>query len=193
MVSRNAARGPAELERSARDVIPGIIGGNMIRNQLKPIFLLALSLACGWNLGFHSPPPATASPLAQPSALGTWKGESLCVGNHPSCKNEVVVYRFEEAPGKAGVVLLLADKIIEGQRVPMGKLEFQNDEAKGELSCEFTRGQTHGLWQFKITGDRMEGTLVLLPNKELVRRVGVKKVRAEALPPPPARELYEGV
>ena len=165
----------------------------MTRNQLKPVFLLALALACGWNLSFHSPPPATASLLAQPSALGTWKGESLCVGNHPSCKNEVVVYRFEEVPGKPGVVVLLADKIIEDRRVPMGKLEFQNDETKGELSCEFSRGQMHGLWQFKVIGDGMEGTLVLLPNKELVRRVGVKKVRAEEVPAPPAREMYEGV
>jgi len=193
MVTRYAVHGPAERCRSARDVMPGITGGNLIRNQLKPVFILVLLLACGWNLSFHSPPPATASPLAQPSALGTWKGESLCVGNHPSCKNEVVVYRFEVARGKAGVVLLLADKIIEGRRVPMGKLEFQNDEAKGELSCEFSRGQTHGLWRFKVMGEGMEGTLVLLPKKELVRRVEVKKVRAEEVPAPPAREMYEGV
>ncbi|HKQ03775.1 MAG TPA: hypothetical protein VJ464_01485 [Blastocatellia bacterium] len=165
----------------------------MIRNQLKPVFILTLLLAWGWILSLHHSPPATASPLAPPAALGTWKGESLCVGNHPACKNEVVVYRFEAVTGKAGVVVLLADKIIEGRRVPMGKLEFQNDEAKGELTCEFTRGQTHGLWQFTVTGGRMEGTLVLLPERELVRRVLVKKVRAEEVPPAPARELYEGV
>ena len=165
----------------------------MIRNQLKPVFVLALSLACGWILSLHYPPPATASSLAPAAVLGTWKGKSLCVGNRPACKAEVVVYRFEEVPGKPGVVVLLADKIIEGRRVPMGKLEFQNDEAKGELSCEFSRGQTHGLWQFKVTGERMEGTLVLLPGREQVRRVAVKRVQAEEVPPAPARELYEGV
>ncbi|HJQ22950.1 MAG TPA: hypothetical protein VKA60_03465 [Blastocatellia bacterium] len=165
----------------------------MIRNQLKPVFILTLPLACIWVLSLHYPPPATASPLAPPAVLGTWKGESLCVGNRPACKNEVVVYRFEAVPGQADVVVLLADKIIEGRRVPMGKLEFQNDEAKGELSCEFTRGQTRGLWQFKVTGERMEGTLMLLPDKEVVRRVGVKKVRAEEVPTAPARESYEGV
>jgi hypothetical protein len=125
--------------------------------------------------------------------LGTWKGDSICVGNRPACKNEVVVYRFEAILGKPGVVLQLADKIIEGQRVPMGKLEFQYNEAKGELSCEFTKGQTHGLWQFTVSADNMEGTLVLLPGKEPARRVKVKRVGEDEVPPAPARESYEGV
>src|SRR5690349_13381860 len=121
----------------------------MTLNWLKPVVILALLLVCGWNLSLPCQSMITPSHFTPPSALGTWKGESICVGNRPACKNEVVVYRFEAVPGKAGVLLLLADKIIEGQRVPMGKLEFQNDEAKGGLSCEFTRGQTHGLWEFK--------------------------------------------
>ena len=29
------------------------------------------------------------------SVVGTWSGESICVGNRPACKDEVVVYRFE--------------------------------------------------------------------------------------------------
>ena len=164
----------------------------MIRNQPMPEIILTLCLACICILSLDHISPATASALAPPSVLGTWKGESLCVGNHPACKNEVVVYRFETIPGKAGVVLMLADKIIAGRRVPMGKLEFQNDEAKGELSCEFTRGQTHGLWQFKVTGSGIEGTLVVLPDRELARRVSVKRVREEDVPAPPAREDYEG-
>jgi hypothetical protein len=57
------------------------------------------------------------------------------------------------------MVLQLADKIINGKRVPMGKLKFRYDESKRELSCEFTRGQTQGLRQFKVTGEKMEGTL----------------------------------
>jgi len=90
------------------------------------------------------------------------------------------------------MVLQLADKIIDGKRVAMGKLEFRYDESKDELSCEFTTGQTHGLWQFKVTGDSMEGTLVLLPDRETVRRVNVKKVREDEVPVPPARESYDG-
>ena len=119
-------------------------------------------------------------------------GESICAGDRPACKNEVVVYRFEAVAGKPGVVTLLADKIINGQREPMGKLDCQYDEAKGTLSGEFTRGQTHGLWQFQISGDTMEGTLVILPARDLARRVKVRRVREDQVPAAPARELYEG-
>jgi hypothetical protein len=127
-----------------------------------------------------------------PSVVGTWKGESLCVGNRPACKNEVAVYRFEAIPGKAGMFLQLGDKIINGKREPMGKLEYRYDEAKGELSSEFTIGQTHGLWQFKVTGETMEGTLTELPGREVVRRVKVKRVSETEVPPAPARALYDG-
>src|SRR5207244_3629789 len=59
-------------------------------------------------------------------------------------------------------------------------------------SGEFTRGQTHGLWQFQISGDTMEGTLVILPARDLARRVKVRRVREDQVPAAPARELYEG-
>ena len=138
--------------------------------------------------------PTSGTPLpAPPSVLGTWKGESTCVGNRPACRNEVAVYRFEAVPGKAGVILQLADKIIEGKREPMGKLEFQYDEAKGDLSCEFTTPRAHARWEFKVIGDVMEGTLILLPGKELVRRVKVKRVSETEVPAAPARESYDGM
>src|SRR5689334_25321754 len=90
---------------------------------------------------------------AAAAVVGTWTGESLCVGDRPACKNEVVVYRFEAVAGKPGVVTLFADKIINGQREPMGKFDCKYDEAKGTLSCEFIKRQTHGLWQFQVSGD----------------------------------------
>ena len=78
----------------------------------------------------------------------TWTGESICVGNRPACKNEMVVYRFEPVVCKSTLVTLLADKIIKGKRVPMYKLDFQYDEAKRTLSC--------GRWEYRIAGDTMD-------------------------------------
>jgi hypothetical protein len=94
--------------------------------------------------------------------------------------------------GKSDVVLLLADKIIEDKRVPMGKLECRYDDATAKLSCEFTIRQTHGLWQYTPSGDTMDGTLVLLPDRELGRRVKVKRVSDKDVPLAPAKEMYEG-
>src|ERR1043166_1631348 len=125
-----------------------------------------------------------------PSVVGSWRGDSTCVGNRPACRNEDVVYRIEAIAGEPDAVLWFADKIIDGKREATCMLKFKYDEARGTLSGEFTRGQTHGLWEFKIDGDTMEGTLVLLPDKMLGRRVKVKRVREDQLPPAPARELY---
>src|SRR5215510_2243707 len=152
---------------------------------------LVLAIVCSLSAIL---PAAAASPcsIAVVSVLGTWKGESICVGNRPACKNEIVVYRFESVPDRSSVVLLFADKIIDGQRVPMGKLEFQYNEAKGELSCEFTKNQTHGLWEFTVKGDALEGTLVLLPGTEPGRRVKVKRVSESEVPKAPGKEEYEG-
>ncbi|HSL55957.1 MAG TPA: hypothetical protein VK868_16245 [Pyrinomonadaceae bacterium] len=60
-----------------------------------------------------------ARPMNASSLVGTWSGESICVGKRSACKNEVVVYRFEPVAGRSTLITLLADKIIRGKRVPM--------------------------------------------------------------------------
>ena len=154
--------------------------------------LIIVAVTC-FSSSFLCQPAPIPSIVTSPAIFGTWKGESICVGNRPACKNEVVVYRFEAVAGKSGVVLQLADKIIAGKRVPMGKLEFRYDDSRGELTGEFRVGQTHGLWQFRVRGERLVGTLEVLPDRELARRVNVKRVGEEEVPKPPARETYEGV
>jgi hypothetical protein len=57
----------------------------------------------------------------------------------------------------------------------MGVLDFKYDGAKQTLTCDFTRGHTHGIWEFTVQKDTMEGTLIVLPDKILARRVKVKK------------------
>lgn len=156
---------------------------------VEALFIFALVFSQNPSL---SQSAASPSNVVAASVLGTWKGESICVGNRPACKNEIVVYRFESVPGKSSVVLLFADKIIDGQRVPMGKLEFQYNEAKGELSCEFTKNQTHGLWEFTVKGDALEGGLVLLPGREPGRRVKVQRVSESEVPKAPGKAEYEG-
>jgi hypothetical protein len=124
------------------------------------------------------------------SIVGTWTGQSICVGNRQACKNEVVVYRFEPVAGKATFVTLLADKIIKGKRIPMYKLDFQYDESKRTLSCDFTQGRTRGTWEYKIIGDSMEGTGVVRASKSVARSVKVKRVREDQLPAAPDHDSY---
>ena len=130
-----------------------------------------------------------ARPMSAAGVTGTWSGESVCVGNRAACKNEMVVYRLEPVAGKSTLVTLLADKIVKGKRVPMYKLDFQYDETRHTLSCEFTQGHTRGNWEYKVTSDAMEGTGIVAGNS-VVRRVKVKRVREDQMPAAPDRESY---
>ena len=107
--------------------------------------------------------------------VGNWTGDSICVGPFPACHDEKVIYRIPKAPDETGKVTITADKIVDGKPETMGVLDFKFDPENATLICEFTRGKTHGLWEFKVKGDTMEGTLVVLPDKTLARRVKLKK------------------
>ena len=127
-----------------------------------------------------------------PSAFaGTWTGTSTCVGNRPACKNETVVYRFVPIVGHPKQLRQLADKIIEGKRVPMGALEFELNERTGVLESEFKRGHTHGIWSYSVTGDSLTGTLIILPERSIGRDVKVRRVTDTEVPAAPALREYE--
>lgn len=148
-------------------------------------FVVAVILGAGL-------PAAAASPAATPrDAVGTWTGSSTCVGDRPACKNETVVYRFVPVDGKPDRVRLLADKILEGKRVPMGALDCENDAANGRVRCEFTRGRTHGVWLYVVNGDAMTGTLEVLPERTIGRDVKVRRVADAEVPPAPALHEYD--
>jgi hypothetical protein len=128
--------------------------------------------------------------MSAAGVTGTWSGESICVGNRPACKNELVVYRFEPVIGRSNLITLLADKIVRGKRVPTYKLDFQYDESRRTLSCEFNQGYTRGTWEYRITVDTMEGAGMVSSGKSVARRVKVKRVREDQTPAAPDRNSY---
>ncbi len=134
---------------------------------------------------------AQQSTAPTPGFLGTWTGSSTCVGNRPACKNEQVVYRFRPIADQPRVLKLLADKIIDGKRVPLGALECRLNTNGDTSTCEFTRGRTTGIWEYKMSGEAMTGTLVILPDKTLGRRVEVHRVSDDQVPKAPDLSEYE--
>lgn len=116
--------------------------------------------------------------------VGNWTGDSICVGPFPACHDEKVIYRIPKGPDTAGTVTITADKIVNGKPELMGVLDFKYDAAKDTLTCDFVRGNTHGLWEFSVQGNTMEGTLVVLPEKTLARRVKLKKDTVTPSPTP---------
>jgi hypothetical protein len=122
---------------------------------------------------------------------GTWKGKSTCVGDRPACKDETVVYRFVPFVGSTWQLRLLADKIIEGKRVPMGALLFAYDDTTRGLRCDFKRGTTHGVWMFIVEGDSLKGELIVLPDGEKARDVRARRIDDAHVPPAPALKAYD--
>ena len=107
--------------------------------------------------------------------IGNWTGESICVGNNPACHDEKVVYRISQSPTEPGQLIITMDKIIDGKPETMAVLNFKYDSEKGTLVGEFKNARYHGLWEFTVKGNMMEGTLSLLPARTIGRRVKVKK------------------
>jgi hypothetical protein len=110
--------------------------------------------------------------------LGDWAGESVCVGYRPACRDERVVYHVKKKAGEADALTLAADKIVDGKPEEMYALDFKYDASKHTLTGEFTVNGTHGVWEFEVKGEAMEGTLKILPEGKLARRVKVSKVTA---------------
>ncbi|MDQ3820082.1 MAG: hypothetical protein M3362_20725 [Acidobacteriota bacterium] len=107
--------------------------------------------------------------------VGNWTGESICTGNLQSCHDEKVIYRVAKTdePDK---VRITADKLVNGKPETMGVFDFKYDSEKRTLVNEFTNSRgVHGVWELKVKGDEMKGTLTLLPDKSVVRHVKVKK------------------
>ena len=124
------------------------------------------------------------APDSLSKVLGEWEGESICVDkNRPACKNEHVVYHVKKKDGESDTVTIAADKIVNGKPEEMGVLECKYDASKSTLTCEFTVNSTHGVFEYTVKGDEMEGTLKILPAGTLGRRINVKRAPADAAPP----------
>ena len=88
---------------------------------------------------------------------GTWRGESICVTGASACHNESVVYYIKDVPDRPDLVLIRADKIVDGKAITMGTGQWHYDRAQHTL--EWRTPQQ--VWLLKITSNRIEGTLKL--------------------------------
>ena len=104
------------------------------------------------------------------SPVGVWRGESVCVGDSSSCKDEKVVYYIEAVADKPNAMFIRADKIVDGKAITMGSGPWEFNRAKHTLSWETPQR----VWLLTINGKRMEGTLTL-PGNIVVRRMTLTK------------------
>ena len=120
---------------------------------------------------------ASAQEHAVDEVRGTWRGTSTCTDRAamPACQDETVVYEVRNGD-KAGTAVLAADKIVNGERVPMGEMTFVYDAALGCWRSDFESPRLKSRWCFTVDRNTMSGTARLLPGNELVRRIAVTRV-----------------
>ncbi|MDT4968165.1 MAG: hypothetical protein QOJ64_2902 [Acidobacteriota bacterium] len=141
---------------------------------------LILSVLCTSSWGVAQDKERQGEQGSVSHLVGNWSGESICVNKDkfPACHDEQVVYRIAKSTGNSAALTLTMDKIVNGRPETMGAFEFVYDPQKQTLSSEFTRNNWHGIWGLAVKGERMDGTLVTLPDKTVVRRINVTKVSA---------------
>ena len=122
---------------------------------------------------------AASSPSATPrdAILGEWRGTSTCVDHvrYPACKNETVIYHFRPKGDDPATVVLAADKVVDGKVLPMGEFDCTYDAKRGAWISELLNERVHILWTFVVRGRAIQGTLVDLPDRLLIRKVAVQR------------------
>jgi hypothetical protein len=137
----------------------------------KPLAAAVLALTTFPTFGLAAPEAAR-----QVAPTGLWRGTSTCTDRvaAPACHNEAVVYEFTSG-AQPGTVLWKADKVIDGVRQPMGEMDLAYDASEACWKAEFTSPRVHSFWCLVVDGSHMTGTARLLPGKQLVRRIDVRK------------------
>lgn len=127
--------------------------------------LLLSSMAVAGAAG--ATPTASNGPITK--LAGEWHGRSLCVTTRrPACTDETVVYAISVVDAKAGTLKLAADKIVAGQREPMGVFDCRFETTRQQLICPMGTSQ----WQFRWDGRMLIGGL-LDPAEGAIRFVEV--------------------
>ncbi len=87
-----------------------------------------------------------------------------------SCRNETVVYYIKNVPDRPDLVIIQADKIVEGKAITMGTGQWQYNRAQRTLEWRMPQQ----VWLLKVTGNRIDGTLTL-SDKTVFRKVTLEK------------------
>ena len=96
--------------------------------------------------------------------LGRWVGDSHCVGAHPGCHEEHVIYQVDSAgPHRA---TLDGFRVAGRDTVDMGPLSCERADREPALACH----TPNGTWNFRVVQNRLEGTLIL-NDSTVMRRV----------------------
>jgi hypothetical protein len=100
--------------------------------------------------------------------IGDWSGTSICQVKNSPCHDESVVFHISKNTG-VDTFYINASKIVNGIEQGMGILPFVYDKSTNQLT-----GTAYGIWTFKISKTKLEGTMLF--HGELYRKITVYKI-----------------
>ena len=118
--------------------------------MVRSIFIALVAIGV---LAHRTPAQATT---AAPTALGVWRGTSLCLVQPSACHDEVVVYRITRMK-TSDSLSVDARKIVNAQEEVMGVLACGVAAQGTLLTCTIR----NGAWRFTLRGDSLVGELRL--------------------------------
>ena len=120
-----------------------------------------------------SPAWSQAVPAAQQSSAHGKASRSVPLPDSP-CHDEHVVYHIAADKKNPAQLTIDADKIVNGSPQFMGTVFCQYHANEANLSCT-TNTDKKDDWEFHISAKTMTGTLTLGAEKQLFRRINVRK------------------
>jgi hypothetical protein len=83
---------------------------------------------------------------------------------------------YHGTPGTTpDAVTVQMNKVVDGQELDMGTLDFHLDFAKRQMVGDFDNGRVHSRWTFTWTATEMKGTAVTLPDGTIIRNVSLHR------------------
>jgi len=107
---------------------------------------------------------------ASSDVVGTWRGSSVCADARPACHDESVVYYIRDVPDHPELVVIRADKIVDGKAITMGTGQWQYSRTRQTLEWRMPQQ----VWLFTVDGKRIDGTLTLADGT-VVRKMSLQK------------------
>jgi hypothetical protein len=118
--------------------------------------------------------PAWPQTAPTTAVIGTWEGESRCTVPDSPCHDEHVVYHIAADKKNPAQLNIDADKIVNGSPQFMGTVFCLYHANEANLSCTANTDKKDD-WEFHISANTMSVSLTLGPEKQLFRRINVRK------------------
>ena len=100
--------------------------------------------------------------------IGTWKGTSICQVRPSACNDEIAAYHITR-DSSPNIYHMVLNKVVNGAEEYMGESDYSLDTAKKILRSVNEKYKI--IMTFHLKGDKMDGTLALLPDPNKPYRI----------------------